>query len=85
MYVALRSIYYVQHVKKLYSVKFQSLVKFCEMASLTMLTYFTLMVFLTLYTTYRERGVFMVAHEKDKAGIDPDNVWRLASRLKRRV
>jgi len=50
---------------------------------LTMLTYFTLMVFLTLYTTYRERGVFMVALEKDKAGIDPDNVWRLASRLKR--
>ena len=43
------------------------------------------MVFLTLYTTYRERGMFMVAHEKDKAGIDPDNVWRLASRLKRWV
>lgn len=46
-------------------------------------SYFIMMAFLTLYTTYRERGVFMVANEKDKSGIDPDNVWRLASRLKR--
>jgi len=42
-----------------------------------------MMVFLTLYTAYRERGVFMVALEKDKTGVDPDNIWRLASRLKR--
>jgi len=42
-----------------------------------------MMIVLTLYTTYTERGVFMVALEKDQVGIDPDNVWRLASRLKR--
>jgi len=60
-------------------------VKFCLLTYwyLTLLTYFAMMAFLTAYTTYRERGVFMVAYEKDKAGIDPDNVWRLVSRLKR--
>jgi signal peptidase complex subunit 2 len=42
-----------------------------------------MMILLTLYTTHTERGVFMVALDKDKAGIDPDDVWRLASRLKR--
>jgi signal peptidase complex subunit 2 len=47
------------------------------------LSYFAMMCVLTVYTTYRERGVFMIALDKDKAGIDPDNVWRLASRLKR--
>lgn len=56
---------------------------FCRVTYLTLFTYFIMMAFLTLYTTYRERGVFMVANEKDKSGIDPDNVWRLASRLKR--
>ncbi len=38
---------------------------------------------LTVYTTLKERGTFLVALEKDKAGIDPDNVWRVASQLKR--
>jgi signal peptidase complex subunit 2 len=47
------------------------------------LSYFIMMVVLTFYTTYHERGIFMVAIDKDKAGIDPDNIWRLASRLKR--
>jgi len=47
------------------------------------LSYFALMVCLTVYTTYKERGYFMVALEKDKAGVDPDVVWTLASRLQR--
>lgn len=41
------------------------------------------MLVLTFYMTYIERGCFMISLEKDKAGIDPDNVWRLTSKLKR--
>lgn len=40
---------------------------------------------LTIYTTFRERGSFLLALDKDKAGIDPDNVWRISSQLKRYV
>ena len=38
---------------------------------------------LTFYTTFIERGHFLVALDKDKAGIDPDNTWKIASQLKR--
>ena len=49
------------------------------------LKYFLLMGVLTLYTTYTERGIFLYALEKDKAGVDRDNVFKLSSTLKRWV
>ena len=45
--------------------------------------YFFMMVVLTFYMAYYEMGCFMLALEKDKAGFDPDNVWRLSSKIKR--
>ncbi|XP_041348098.1 probable signal peptidase complex subunit 2 [Gigantopelta aegis] len=47
------------------------------------LSYFVLMGVLTVYTTYCEKGFFLVALEKDKTGVDPDNVWHLSSYLKK--
>ena len=38
---------------------------------------------LTLYTTFTEKGCFLIALEKDKAGVDPDNTFRATSTLKR--
>jgi len=42
-----------------------------------------MMGLLTLYTTMVEQGCFLIALDKDKAGLDPDNVWRLTSNLKK--
>ncbi|KAK2155726.1 hypothetical protein LSH36_233g09094 [Paralvinella palmiformis] len=46
-------------------------------------SYFFMMGVLTLYTTLKEKGCFLVALDKDKAGIDPPNVWTFVSQVKR--
>ena len=48
-----------------------------------MFTYFLLMGILTLYTTYAEKGIFLFAVEKDRSGIDKDNVFKASSTMKR--
>ena len=49
------------------------------------LSYFALMGVFTLHATFMEKNIFLVAHQKDIAGTEPDVVWTLSSSMVRLV
>jgi len=42
-------------------------------------SYIALMGVLTIYTSYIEQNIFLIAHQKDPIGTEPDVVWTMCS------